>query len=72
MNRIRINTSIQNNVTYIVLLFLGIFVFFIIGEEVPMIARDTGAYTTISQSDAVMPIYPMFAYVCRTLFGEYA
>ena len=72
MNRIRSNTRIQNTMTYIVLILIGIFVFFIIGEEVPMIARDTGAYTTISQSDAVMPIYPMFAYACRTLFGEYA
>lgn len=70
MNRIRSNTKIQNTVTYIVLIMIGIFVFFIIGEEVPMISKDTGAYTTISQSDGVMPIYPLFAYACRLLFGE--
>lgn len=70
MNRIRSNTKIQNTMTYIVLILIGIFVFFIIGEEVPMISKDTGAYTTISQSDGVMPIYPLFAYACRLLFGE--
>lgn len=71
MNNMRSNIKIQNFVTYIVLILIGIVVFFIIGEEVPMVAKDTGVYTEISQTDGVMPIYPLFAYVCRKIFGEH-
>ena len=67
----RSTTKTQNTVTYIVLIIIGIIVFFIMGEEDPMIANDTRAYTTISQSDGVMPVYPLFAYACRTMFGEH-
>lgn len=60
---------VNNIITYGVIVLIAIIVFFILGEEVPLIERDTEVYTTISSCDGVMPIYPLYSLLCKKIFG---
>jgi len=60
---------INKTITYGLIIIIGIVVFFILGDNVPLVAKDTDIYTTITYCDGVMPIYPLYSYYCKMIFG---
>lgn len=70
MERLKLVTKNKDFIVYTLLSVIAIIVFFVLGTEVPSIQRDTMVYTTIALNDGVMPVYPLYSYIFKSIFGD--
>lgn len=67
--RSQLNTRQRNWLFYGSLFLLALSVFLFVGSGEPVLFDDSGSYMLVERIEGVMPLYPLFLFFNRLLFG---
>lgn len=67
--RSQLNTRQKNWLFYGSLALLALFVFLFVGSGEPVLFDDSESYMLVERIEGVMPLYPLFLFLNRLLFG---
>lgn len=60
----------DKRILYLILIVLGIFLYFCLGQEWVSIQDDSEFYLKLTNGEGVMPLYPSFLFGMKVLLGE--